>query len=139
VNASGRELQERMREAVAKGGATAALDALAGMGVAVEKEPEPGVGMRTRSGAGTEDAFTTTTYADAAERPAGWPADSRGARLAGSEPRPAVRARIRQAASRPHDTSEGPHRRRTGAGSRARRAAENGSRGQRPGPARVPR
>jgi hypothetical protein len=75
VNESGRDLQDMMREAMAKGGPAAALDVLAGMGVAVEKEPEPGMGMRMRSGAGTEDGFTTTMYAAAAERPAGWPAD----------------------------------------------------------------
>jgi len=60
---------------MAKGGPTAAFDALGGMGVAVEKEPEPGVDIRMRSRAGTEDGFTTTLYAPASERPAGWSAD----------------------------------------------------------------
>ena len=75
MNESSRDLQDEMREAMERGGPTAAFDALAGMGVAVEKEPEPGVGMRMRSGAGTEDGFTTTMYAPASERPAGWPVD----------------------------------------------------------------
>jgi hypothetical protein len=75
MNESSRQLQEKMREAVQKGGPGAVLDVLSGMGVAIEREPEAGVGLRMRSGAGTADGFTTTMYAAASERPAGWPAD----------------------------------------------------------------
>jgi len=75
MDESDRELRDRLRQAVEKGGPAAALDVLSGMGFAIEKEPEPGVGMRMRFGAGTEDAFTTTMYSGASERPAGWPAE----------------------------------------------------------------
>lgn len=75
MDEASRELRDRLREAVEKGGPAAAFDVLSGLGFGIEKEPEPGVGMRMRFGTGTEDAFTTTMYSPAAERPAGWPAD----------------------------------------------------------------
>ncbi len=67
------QLQERLREAVARGGPDAGLAVLAEAGFSIEKDPEPGVGMRMRFGAGTEDGFTTTMYAPSPERPLGWP------------------------------------------------------------------
>jgi hypothetical protein len=75
MNESNRQLQEKVREAMAKGGPAAVLEVLSGMGAAIEKEPGAGVGMRMRSGTGTGDGFTTTMYEGASERPAGWPAD----------------------------------------------------------------
>lgn len=75
MNESNQQLRDKIREAVEKGGPSAAFDALSALGVAVEKDPEAGVGIRMRSGAGTPDGFTTTMYAAAPERPAGWPAD----------------------------------------------------------------
>jgi hypothetical protein len=68
-------LADKLREAVAKGGAAAGFDLLSKIGFAVEKEPEAGVGMRTRFGTGTEDGFTSTLYTAMPERPSGWPAE----------------------------------------------------------------
>jgi len=73
VNESDQKLQERLREAVAKGGPDAGFAVLSEAGFAIDKEPEPGVGMRMRFGTGTDDAFTTSMYKPSPERPAGWP------------------------------------------------------------------
>ncbi len=75
MDESDRELRERLRAAVERGGPDAGLEVLAQLGLSVEKEPEPGVGMRMRFGAGTDDAFSTTMYAPGPDRPSGWPAD----------------------------------------------------------------
>jgi hypothetical protein len=81
VDAAGGAMDDQSRlseqavlEAVKRGGAAAAFEMLAKMGAAVEQAPEPGIGARVRAGAGTEDAFTSTQYLAAADRPQDWPA-----------------------------------------------------------------
>ena len=73
VGDSDEQLRDRMRRAIAQGGAAGAMQVLEEMGAAVEKEPEAGVGLRVRFGAGTDDSFTLTQFAAASDRPAGWP------------------------------------------------------------------
>jgi hypothetical protein len=75
VNEPEEKLQERLREAIAKGGPDPGLGVLREAGFAIDKEPEAGVGMRMRLGAGTDDGFTTTVYNPSPEPPPGWPAE----------------------------------------------------------------
>ena len=75
MNESDDKLQQRLREAIAKGGVDAGFGVLQEAGFGIDREPEPGGGMRVRLGDGTADAFTTTMYNPSPERPAGWPAE----------------------------------------------------------------